>query len=246
MRLQDRVVLITGAAGGIGSATARTFARNGARLILWDVDREAVDELAGSIGESGGQPLWAVVDVSQAGQVEEGVSRAVQELGPIDVLINNAGIIRDAQFLHMTAEELNTVLDVNLKGVFHCTQTVARRMAEAGRGKIVSISSTVGLHGNFGQTNYAASKAAVIGMTRTWARELGPLGIRVNAVAPGFIRTPMVRAVPDGVVEALRRRVPLGRLGEPEDIANLLLFLASDESDYIHGAVIEIDGGLRF
>jgi 3-oxoacyl-[acyl-carrier protein] reductase len=172
------------------------------------------------------------------------VGAVLQKFGGIDILINNAGITRDATLLKMTAEQWNQVIGVNLTGVFNCTKAVAPQMVERGKGRIINASSLVGITGNFGQTNYAASKAGLIGMTQTWARELGPKGITVNAVAPGFIATDMVKKMPEKVLQAMREKTPMRRLGEPRDIANAYLFLASDEADFINGAVIRVDGGL--
>ena len=177
-------------------------------------------------------------DVSDFSQVEAMVAAVIQKFGAIDILINNAGITRDATLLKMTEEQWNQVIGVNLTGVFHCTKAVAPHMVERGRGKIINTSSIVGISGNFGQTNYAAAKAGLIGMTKTWARELGPKGITVNAVAPGFIATEMVKKMPEKVLQSMRERTPVRRLGEPRDVANAYLFLASDEADFINGAVL--------
>lgn len=239
-RFQDRVVLISGAAQGIGAATARRFADEGARLLLLDTHAEALTALAASLP----QALVQIGSVAERGIWDAAVAKALAEWGRLDVLINNAGITRDARFDQMSIEQFDLVLDVNLRGVFHGGQAVLAPMLAAGRGCIVNTSSVVGLHGNFGQTNYAAAKAGVIGMTKTWARELGPKGIRVNAVAPGFISTPMTAAVPQKVAEKMVAGVPLQRLGRPEDIAAAYAFLASDDASYVTGTVLEVSGGM--
>lgn len=243
MQVRDKVVLITGGARGIGKETALLFAQKGAKVVICDAIDEG-HELAEEIKRSGDQAVFVKVDVTKQEQVKRMVDTVVDKFGQIDVLVNNAGVLRDAQLLKLSEEDFDLVLDVNLKGVFNCTQAVAPVMCEQGKGKIINVASVVALYGNFGQTNYVASKAGVIGMTRVWARELGPKGISVNAVAPGFIATDMMGRVPDRVLDSIREKTPLGRLGEPRDVANVYLFLASDEADFINGAVICVDGGL--
>ncbi len=184
------------------------------------------------------------MDVTKRATVDEIVAKVKEQFGRIDVLVNNAGITQDARLQKMTLAQFDRVIDVNLRGVFHCAQVVADMMVEQGSGVILNASSVVGIYGNFGQTNYAATKFGVIGFTKTWSRELGPKGIRVNAVAPGFISTPMVAAMPEKVLQDLQAKVPLRRLGTPEEIANVYAFLASDEASYINGAVIEVSGGM--
>ncbi len=239
-RFQDRVVLLSGAAQGIGAATARRFADEGARLLLIDTNADALQALTASLPQAQLQ-LGSVAD---RGVWDAAVAKALAAWGRIDVLVNNAGITRDARFEQMSVEAFDLVIDVNLRGVFHGAQAVLPTMQAAGRGSIINTSSVVGLHGNYGQTNYAAAKAGVIGMTKTWARELGPKGIRVNAVAPGFISTPMTAAVPQKVAEKMVSGVPLQRLGRPEDIAAAYAFLASDDAAYITGCVLEVSGGM--
>jgi 3-oxoacyl-[acyl-carrier protein] reductase len=243
-RLQDKVCIVTGAAQGIGLATALKFAREGARLAVWDVRPEAIDQAVRACREAGAQAEGYVVDVTQREMVDAAVRRVKERFGRIDVLVNNAGITLDARLQKMNLEQFDRVIDVNLRGVFHCAQAVADVMVAQGGGAILNASSVVGLYGNFGQTNYAAAKFGVIGFTKTWSRELGPKGVRVNAVAPGFISTNMMDSVPEKVLEDLRRRVPLQRLGTAEEIANVYCFLASDEASYINGAVIEVSGGM--
>lgn len=250
MRLSERVVLLTGGAAGIGRATAERFAEEGARLALCDVDEAAGREAAAALGP---EATFHRVDVSDAGQVRAWVDACVERFGRIDVLVNNAGIVRDAQLVKlrggellsaMSDEQFDRVVDVNLRGPFLCARAVAPVMARQGGGVILNASSVVGLDGNFGQTNYVATKAGIVGMTRTWARELGRFGIRVNAVAPGFTATDIVGAMPEKVLEGMRARTPLGRMGTPRDIANAYLFLASDEASFVTGAVLRVDGGL--
>lgn len=243
-RFTDRVALITGAAQGIGEATALLFASQGARLALFDRDGAGLADVAARCQALGAEVLTQVGNVAERADWDALVAAAQSRWGRLDILINNAGITRDARFDQMTVEQFDLVLDVNLRGVFHGAQAVLPALLAAGGGVILNTSSVVGLHGNFGQTNYAAAKAGVIGMTKTWARELGPKGIRVNAVAPGFISTPMTAAVPQKVAEKMVAGVALQRLGRPEDIAKAYAFLASDEADYITGIVLEVDGGM--
>ncbi|MFN3298018.1 3-oxoacyl-ACP reductase FabG [Caldimonas sp.] len=244
MRLQDKTAIVTGAAQGIGLATALKFAREGARLMVCDLHREAVDAAVAQCRALGAQAEGQVVDVTSRGQVQAMADAALARFGRIDVLVNNAGITQDARLQKMTLEQFDRVIDVNLRGVFHCAQAVLPAMLEQGAGVILNASSVVGIYGNYGQTNYAASKFGVIGFTKTWSRELGPKGIRVNAVAPGFIETPILATIPDKVLTAMREDVPLKRLGRPEEVANVYAFLASDEASYVNGAVLEVSGGL--
>jgi 3-oxoacyl-[acyl-carrier protein] reductase len=243
-RLQDKVCIVTGAAQGIGLATALKFAREGARLAVWDVRQDGVDRAVAQCRDLGAQAEGSIVDVTQREMVDAAVAKARERFGRIDVLVNNAGITQDARLQKMNLEQFDRVIDVNLRGVFHCAQAVADVMVAQGAGVILNASSVVGLYGNFGQTNYAAAKFGVIGFTKTWSRELGPKGVRVNAVAPGFVTTTMMDTVPEKVLAELRQRVPLQRLGTPEEIANVYCFLASDEASYINGAVIEVSGGM--
>ncbi|MCA1039445.1 3-oxoacyl-ACP reductase FabG [Bacillus infantis] len=244
MRLKEKTAIITGAANGIGFAAAERFAREGANVILADFNEEIGRQREEELRAEGLQARFIQVDVSKRESIDELVRQVLEEYGRIDVLINNAGITRDSMLAKMAAEDFQKVIDVNLTGVFHCTQAVVPSMIEQGKGKIISTSSVSGVYGNIGQTNYAAAKAGVVGMTKTWAKELGRKGINVNAVAPGFIHTGMTAKVPEKVIGQMKQMVPLGRLGSPEDIANAYLFLASDESDYINGTVLHVDGGI--
>ena len=243
-RLQNKVSLITGAAQGIGLATALKFAQEGAIVVVCDVRQSGVDEAVRQCEAQGAQATGFVMDVTQRPMVDAVVAQVRERFGRIDVLVNNAGITQDARLQKMTLEQFDRVIDVNLRGVFHCSQSVVDTMVAQGSGVILNASSVVGLYGNFGQTNYAASKFGVIGFTKTWSRELGPKGIRVNAVAPGFIETPILGTIPQKVIDELKQRVPLHRLGRPEEIANAYAFLASDEASYINGTVLEVSGGM--
>ena len=243
-RLQNKVAIITGAAQGIGLATAVKFAQEGAVVIACDMRQAGVDGAVKACQAHGAQAAGFVMDVTQREMVDAVVAQVIKRFGRIDVLVNNAGITMDARLQKMTAEQFDRVIDVNLRGVFNCAQAVADTMVAQGSGVILNASSVVGVYGNFGQTNYAATKFGVIGFTKTWSRELGPKGVRTNAVAPGFVRTPILDPMPAKVIQGMEERVPLKRLGQPEDIANVYAFLASDDAAYINGAVIEVTGGL--
>lgn len=243
MRLKDKVSIITGAGRGIGQATALKFAREGAIVIVCDVGQGAVDETVAAIRAEGGCADGHVVDVTKRTAIDAMVEAVMAAHGRIDTLVNNAGIVADAQLRKMSDAAFDRVIDVNLKGTYNCARAVVEIMVAQGGGVILNASSIVGIFGNFGQSNYAASKFGVIGLVKTWARELGPKGIRANAVCPGFVETPILDTVPQKVLDGMRARVPLGRLGRPEDIANTYAFLASDEASYINGAVIEVSGG---
>jgi len=243
MRLAGKVSIITGAARGIGHATALKFAREGAKVIVCDLDQAAVDAAVRDVREAGGEAHGFVVDVTVPSSIQKMVDAVRQRYGRIDVLVNNAGIVQDAQLLKMREDQFDRVIDVNLKGTYNCAKAVAPIMVEQNSGVILNASSTVGIYGNFGQSNYAASKFGVIGLAKTWARELGRKGVRANAVCPGFVETSIISTIPEKVMELMKARVPLGRLARPEEIANTYAFLASDEASYINGAVIEVSGG---
>ncbi len=243
-RLQDKVSIITGSANGIGFATAKKFLEEGAKVIVCDINQAVVDEAIGKLKSFGGVIDGFVMNVTDRDHVASVVEAVVNKYQQIDVLINNAGITKDARLVNMTEQQFDAVIDVNLKGVFNCTQAVVPQMLKQGSGAIVSASSVVGLYGNFGQTNYAATKFGVIGMTMTWARELGPKGIRVNAVCPGFVETSILSTIPEEVLNGMRNHSWLKRLGQPEEIANIYAFLSSDEASYINGIALEASGGI--
>jgi len=241
--LKDKTVIVTGGAGGIGLATARRFAQEGCRVASWDV----------KTGEAQPGGIFQQVDVTTAASVEAAAAEVVRQWGAIHVLVNNAGILRDGQLVRfkdgavsgiMSDEQFESVIAVNLKGVFNCTRAAAPHMMAARAGVILNASSVVALYGNFGQTNYIATKAGVIGMTKVWARELGKFGIRVNAVAPGFISTEMIAGMPDKILQTMRDHTPLGRLGRPEDVANAYVWLASEGASFVTGTVLSVDGGV--
>ena len=249
MRLQDRVALVTGGAAGIGKATAIRFAEEGAKVVICDVNAEAGQALA----DANEAIHFFQVDIADREAVGSWVDEVVAKYGQIDILVNNAGVLRDGLLVKMKEGELvkqmpeadfDLVISINLKGTFNCTQAVAPVMIKQGSGVILNATSIVGLDANFGQTNYVASKAGVIGMTKVWARELGRYGIRVNAVAPGFTLTEMVRQMPEKILDGMKSHTPLRRLGETRDIANAYLFLASDEASFVSGTVLRVDGGI--
>ncbi|MFK8162746.1 MAG: beta-ketoacyl-ACP reductase [Lewinella sp.] len=244
LQLQGRVTIITGGARGIGKATANKFASLGAKIAIWDIDEAAGLALAGTLKSAGHEARFYAINTVDAEACTKAAAAVLSDFGRIDVLINNAGITRDSSFKKMTVSQWQQVIDVNLTGVFNCTKAVHPYMAEAGFGRILNASSVVGLYGNFGQSNYAATKAGLIGLTKTWAREFGRHGITVNAVAPGFIATEMTSTLPEAVLAGIRERTPLQRTGQPEDIANAYAFLASEEASFISGACLSVDGGL--
>lgn len=244
MRLKNKVAIITGAANGIGLAAAKTFAREGAKVAMADFDEATGTQRAAELAEEGFEAAFFQVNVADRSSVDALVQNVLSQFGKIDILVNNAGITRDGMLHKLAAEDFQKVVDVNLTGVFNCAQAVVPAMVQQGSGKIINTSSVSGVYGNVGQTNYAATKAGVVGMTKTWAKELGRKGINVNAVAPGFIETGMTAKVPEKVLDQMKMMVPLGRLGLPEDIANAYLYLASDESNYVNGTTLHVDGGI--
>ena len=244
MRLKDRVCIITGAANGIGKSTALKFGQEGAKVVVCDLKQNEVDAVVNEIKAAGGQAMGAVVNVTSDADIKAAVDAVMKAWGRVDVLVNNAGITMDSTMKKMTEEQWDRVIDINLKGVWRCTKAVTDIMLAQNSGVILTTSSVVGLYGNFGQTNYAATKFGVIGMTKTWAKELGKNNIRAVAVCPGFIGTEMVRAMPEEVIKKIESGIPLRRLGKPEEMASTFAFLASDEAGYITGVAIEASGGV--
>ena len=243
-RLENRVAIITGGTAGIGAATAIKFAQEGAKVILWARNAERGNAFIEKMKGMGLEAEFDAIDSSNYEAVCEAAKKVNDKYGKIDILINNAGITNDSTLKKMTVEQWQQVIDINLSGSFYCIKAITPYMLEKGYGRIVNASSVVALYGNFGQTNYVATKAGLIGMTKTLARELGKKGITVNAVAPGFIETDMVAKMPENVLDGMRAKVPVGRLGQPEEIASAYLFLASEEAAYINGATLSVDGGM--
>jgi 3-oxoacyl-[acyl-carrier protein] reductase len=251
--LQGKTVIVTGAASGIGRATALRFAHEGCHVAAWDVKDSGADGLLAEIRDAGGAGLFRKVDVTQPASIQAAVDECLAQWGGIYGLVNNAGILRDGQLVKykegeiaglLSDEQFDAVLNVNLRGVFLCTRAVVPAMIRGGGGVVLNASSVVGLYGNFGQTNYVASKSGVIGMTRVWARELGRYGIRVNAVAPGFITTEMTAGMPEKILAAMIQRTPIGRAGQPDDIANAYVWLASSAASFVTGTCLSVDGGV--
>ncbi len=243
-RLENKIAVITGGADGLGRAAALRFTAEGATVIIWDMNEEKGIQTVSEIEKAGGKAYFAKVNTASYTEVEAATKAATETHGRIDILINNAGITRDASIKKMTPEQWQQVIDVNLTGVFNCAKCISAGMVENGYGRIINTSSVVALYGNFGQSNYVATKAGVIGLTKTLARELGRKGVTVNAVAPGFIATEMVKKMPENILKAMEEKVPLGRLGAPDEIASAYLFLSSDEAAYINGATLSVDGGI--
>lgn len=238
-RLENKVAIVTGGAAGIGAATAKKFVAEGAQVVIWDMNAERGEQFAKELNITFDKVNTAIYE-----EIEVAAKKVFEKFGRIDILVNNAGITRDSTLKKMTPELWQQVIDVNLTGVFYCTKVVSEYMLQNGWGRILNASSVVALYGNFGQTNYTATKSGLIGMTKTLARELGRKGITVNCVAPGFIATEMVAAMPENVIDAMKAKVPVGRLGEPSEIASAYAFLASDEAAYINGTVLSVDGGM--
>ena len=244
MRLKDKVAIVTGAGRGIGLVTAQTFAREGAKVVLCDLDLPEVEAAAAEISQAGGQALAVQANTAKTASVQDLLAKVLAHFGRVDILVNNAGIIRDKQLLKMEEADFDTVIEVNLKGVYLCTRTVAEVMAAQGGGVILNASSVVALYGGPGQVNYSASKAGLVGIARSITRELGSRGITANVVAPGFVDTDMTRALPEKTQEQYKAAIPAKRFGTVDDIAAATLFLASPGAAYISGAVLPVDGGL--
>lgn len=244
--LEGKLAIITGGASGIGRETTLTFVKEGARVVIWDINEEKANETRELAGDNASKIDFMHVDTRDYAKVEAATDEVIGKYNKIDILINNAGITADATLKKMEPQQWQKVLDVNLTGVFNCGKAVSLKMSEAGSGKIINTSSVVAHNGNFGQSNYVATKSGVIGLTKVWARELGKYGINVNAVAPGFIETEMILSVPEKVLDGLRGKTPLGRLGKPQDIADAYVFLSSDKSNYITATVLNVDGGMVF
>ena len=244
MELQNKVALVTGGAQGIGKTISEELVRNGAHVVLGDVNLEGAQATAEAINNSGGSASAVKIDVSNPAEVKQVFDSIMKDKKPVDILINNAGITRDGLMIRMKEVDWDIVLNINLKGTFLCSQQAAKQMMKQKSGVIVNIASIVGGMGNFGQANYSASKAGVIGLTKTLAREVASRGIRVNAVAPGFIDTEMTRVLDESVRQSLIEQIPLAKLGLPEDVARCVAFLVSDRSSYITGQVINVNGGM--
>jgi len=243
-RLKGKIAIVTGGAAGIGKATVELFLAEGAIVSAWDIQQQMGDKLCSELQTIDERLEFRSVNVTDETAVQAAVTAIVEKYGRLDILINNAGITKDATLLKMESADFDQVIEVNLKAVFICGQVAARQMVAQGSGVILNASSVVGLYGNFGQTNYVASKAGVIGMTQVWARELGRKGVRVNAVAPGFIATEMVTKMPEKVIDMMAGKAPMQRIGEPSEVAAAYAFLASDEASFIHGTTLSVDGGL--
>ena len=243
--LEGKVAVITGGANGLGKATALLFSEHGAKIVIIDINQEAGNKVVSEIIENGGIASFIKTDISKSAEVIKMMDSVIATYGGVDILINNAGILADAQLVKMTEETWDRVININLKGIFLCGQVAAKAMIEKDNGGVIlNTSSVVGIYGNFGQSNYVASKAGVIGMTKTWARELGKYNIRVNAVAPGFMKTEIIKDMPEKIINYMKEKVYLKRMGEPEDIANAFLYLASDMGKYVNGTVLSVDGGV--
>lgn len=245
MQLKDKTAIVTGGANGIGRETTLKFVSEGCRVMIWDIDAEKAAETQKMAGDKSTSIHFMSVDIRSYEAVEDAVEKTLETLGKIDILINNAGVTADSTLKKMTPDQWQKVIDVNLTGVFNCGKAVSLKMMESGGGRIINTSSVVAHNGNFGQSNYVATKTGVIGLAKVWAKELGKYGITCNAVAPGFIETDMIKTVPEKVLDGLRGQTPLGRLGQPEDIANAYIFLASEKASFITGAVLNVDGGLK-
>jgi len=244
MRFEDRVAIVTGGSRGIGKQICLKLASEGAKIAIFDIEETLLKEVAEQIRHMGSEVLLLRVDISDFEKVDRAVKEVIDRFGRIDILVNNAGVNEDKLLLRMREKDWDKVLQVNLKGTFNCLRAVIRTMVKQREGKIINISSVVGLRGNAGQANYAASKAGIIGLTKSAAKEVGRYGVIVNAIAPGFIDTPMTEKLQEKEREMFTPQIPLGRMGKSEEVASLVAYLASDEANYITGEVIKIDGGM--
>lgn len=242
-RLANKVAIITGGARGIGKATAEIFTREGAKVIIWDM-LDAGEQTAQELRDNGFSAEFTKISVTDVPAIEAAARDIYERYGQIDILVNNAGITRDKSLLKMSYQEWAQVIDINLNGVFNCTKTIVPYMVEQKYGRIICTSSVVGQTGNFGQTNYVATKSAIIGIVKTWAKELGKYNITANAVAPGFIKTEMTDLIPEEVRNQTVAGIPVKRMGLPEDIANAYLYLASEEAGYVNGHTLSVNGGV--
>jgi 3-oxoacyl-[acyl-carrier protein] reductase len=244
LELEGRVAIITGGASGIGRETVLKYVEAGATAVIWDLNADKAEETKKLVGDKVDKVSFMQVNTASYEEVEKAAQAVVDQFGKIDVLVNNAGITADSTLKKMTSEQWQRVIDVNLTGVFNCGKAIALHMIEKNSGRIINTSSVVAHNGNFGQSNYVATKTGVIGLAKVWAKELGRHNICVNAVAPGFIETDMISTVPEKVIDGLKAKTPLGRLGKPSDIANMYVFLASEKAEYVTGTVVNVDGGL--
>ncbi len=242
-RFENQVIIVTGSGRGLGKAFALRFAEEGGKVVVTDINEESCRVVSDEIIANGGEAIAVPCDVTNRAQVADLVQTAISTYGQIDVLVNNAGITRDASFLKMTDDQFDAVLNTNLKSMFICTQEVIKPMFERKYGRIVNISSLTGVAGNFGQTNYAAAKAGIIGMTKTWSKEFGRKGVTVNAVAPGFMMTEMTLSMKQEIIDNLIAQIPVGRGGDPKELAGAVAFLASQEAGFINGATLNVNGG---
>lgn len=243
MRLEGKVAIVTGSARGLGKAIVERLAREGAKVVVTDVNEAGCKETAAEIIKAGGEALAIVCDVTNRESIEALAKATAEKWGKIDILVNNAGITKDASLKKMTDAQWDLVMNVNLKSVFLCTQIISAYMVEQKSGRVISMSSLAGVAGNFGQTNYSATKAGIIGMTKTWAQELGRKNVTANAIAPGFMNTEMTKTIPEDITKQLLAAIPVGRKGEPEEIAAAVVYLASDEAGFVNGVTLNINGG---
>jgi len=244
MRFKDKVIIVTGGGSGIGKEVSKIFSIEGANTVIFDVDENSINSFEKEMASMGYKLEGYKVDVSNFEEVNKVTTKIFEKYGKIDILVNNAGITRDNFLTKMSVDDWNKVISINLTGTFNCTKAVVPFMYEKESGVIINVSSVVAIYGNIGQSNYIASKAGVIGLTKGWAKEFGKKGIRVNAVAPGFIKTPMTEKVPEKVIEFMISKTPLGRMGEAEEVAKAIIFLSSDDASFITGVILNVDGGL--